>query len=71
MSFESPEKNSDTNETLAAIENLRAQAQQMGANDYEQSAFNAIREKLEAQQLTPEEARAAAQNILDSKVDYH
>lgn len=58
-------------EALARIASIEQQAQVMGANDYEPSAFNRLREELEQGSLTPTEAVRRAQAILDSKQDYH
>lgn len=58
-------------EAMARIGIIEQQAQQMGANDYESSAFKRIREELERGERTPSEAVAAAQIVLDTKQDYH
>lgn len=59
------------NEALGAIAMIEQQAMGMGANDYEPAAFASIKHALQSQELSPDEAVARAQGVLDSKQDYH
>ena len=43
----------------------------MGANDHESAAVQEILEQLDTGEITPEDAVARAQKLLDSKMDYH
>jgi len=43
----------------------------MGANDYEIPAINAVLEKLQSDEYSPEEALEKAQKIIEGKADYH
>lgn len=71
--MESPETTPTpgVNEALAQVGLIEQRVQLMGANDYEPSAFARIRAQLDAGALTPREAIAHAQAVLDSKQDYH
>jgi hypothetical protein len=72
MSIENNEQpQMSVSEAFGTIENIRAQTEQMGANDYEPSAFEAITRELLSGEITPERAVSRAQKILDAKMDYH
>ena len=71
MTFESGPKPPSLNEALAQISSSEQQAQAMGANDYEPSAFKQIKDRLVAGELTPTEAILQAQAVLNNKQDYH
>ena len=58
-------------EAMQRVVMLIQEAQMMGANDYEPSAFNRIQQQLEAGEITPTEAVRQAQGIVDAKLDYH
>lgn len=58
-------------EAMQQIASIEQQTQVMGANDYEPSAFVRIRERLERNEISPQQAITEAQAILDSKMDYH
>ncbi len=58
-------------EALAEIMFIEQQAQVMGAQDYESSAFNIIKQQLREGKITPEQAILQARQILDIKQDYH
>jgi flagellar biosynthesis regulator FlbT len=67
------EKNGEMsiNDALVQIEAIRSQINSMGANDSEFEALNNIRRKIEDREMTPEEAVAQAQGVMDSKQAYH
>ncbi len=54
-----------------AIEAIRHEISIMGFNDHEFSALDGIQAKLESEEISPEEAIAQANQIRDSKTDYH
>lgn len=58
-------------EAIAKIMAIRGQAEVMGANDYEGSAFERLQLRLEEGSITPEEAVVEATSILENKQDYH
>lgn len=58
-------------EAFIKIQAIEQDCYVMGANDYERSAFQQIRKQMRDQIITPEEAVKMAQQILDSKQDYH
>ena len=72
MKFESLEQgNLSRAAALAEVAAIREQVIVMGANDSESSEFKIIIDKLEKGELKPEVALTHAQNILNSKQDYH
>lgn len=58
-------------EAMRRIIALASQAEVMGANDYEPSAFKRLQQELEEGTLSPEAAISQAEEILNSKQDYH
>ncbi len=58
-------------EAMNEIILMEQQAQVMGAQDYEPSAFEDIKQKLLKGTTTPREALLQARQILESKQDYH
>ena len=56
---------------ISVVMGIRAEAMAMGANDYENSAFNNILIKFRAGKISAEEAISEAQSIRNSKQDYH
>ena len=55
----------------AKIGLVRQQCAQMGANDYELPELDRILESWRNKEISDQEALAKAQQILDSKQDYH
>lgn len=70
MKFESGPRLT-VNEAMARIAIIEQQVMGMGANDAEASLFASIRRRLLNGEISPEEAVAEAQAILDGKQDYH
>lgn len=73
MNFESMgnARPASPHEAMAKIMAIQGQAEVMGANDYEPSAFKRIQTRLEDGEITPEEAVREAEGILGNKQDYH
>lgn len=59
------------NEVLQFIENIMHQCNVRGANDSEISELTKIKDTFSYGKISALEAKQAAQNILDSKQDYH
>lgn len=62
---------SPISEALAKIRFIRQNAEVMGAQDYEPSAFDVIEIGVSSGDISPDEGVQRAQAILDSKMDYH
>jgi len=61
-----------SNNQMAAVQAIMARCMAMGANDYERSAFEEIMKKLSSGAYTnPDDAVRDAENIVNSKQDYH
>ena len=70
MIFEKPQS-IDKNYALGQIHILERQIMDLGANDYEPSAIQSIKEAVTNDKMTPEDGIRKMQEILDSKMDYH
>lgn len=73
MSFESNGSDNQFSpaQIMAQILEIESRVMSMGANDYEPSAFEAIKKDLLDGTITPKDALLKAKNILESKQDYH
>ncbi len=58
-------------EAMAEIMSIEQRTHAMGAQDYEPSAFNSIKQQLLEGVITPEQAVLQAWQVLNSKQDYH
>lgn len=69
------EKNNLTEENEEDVENeiglIRQQCMQMGANDYENEAFDTIIKQYKENKISALEALKKAREILAAKQDYH